>query len=305
MLIYLDQNVVGYVHAGRLRFRDIDNVTWVYSNEHFAEIARGDDRRLLGVLGDLRARQIEVVLDDNFRITNRAHLHEYSCPFERFEQYQETVQSVPFDNAPALDLLARFFGADNFDLVRNVPERMHDQMIGLFEQVGTSSGHLEDRWNEAGSDLQHLIDTELQETRPLTLARRELGTTNASDTEQADNPIVTIWNMIGARFDGVCIDQFFGFDPVDKQGYDEWPTYLGIISCHAALNLIGFRPDKGLSAVSALPRIMSDGTHIAHAAFCGALISGDRRLSAKARAIYRYKSISTQVLRVIVASPQG
>ena len=43
---------------------------------------------------------------------------------------------------------------------------------------------------------------------------------------------------------GVSCDQFFGFDPVDKQGYELWPLYLGIIGCNAVMDILGFQAEK-------------------------------------------------------------
>jgi len=45
-----------------------------------------------------------------------------------------------------------------------------------------------------------------------------------------------------------------------------------------------------------MSRILSDGIHIAHAAFRDVLISGDRHLTDKASAIYKYAGVSTHVL---------
>jgi len=102
MLIYLDQNIVGYLHEGRLRFDPSSNVQWVYSSEHFTEIARGGRTDLLAVFEVLKARQLEVILDDNFRITDSAHLHDYSNPFERYQRHLEAIGEVPVDTSPSL-----------------------------------------------------------------------------------------------------------------------------------------------------------------------------------------------------------
>lgn len=68
-------------------------------------------------------------------------------------------------------------------------------------------------------------------------------------------------------------DQFFGFDPVDKQGYDVWSPYLGIVGCYTALNFVGYGTDKGIADPKSLPNIMSDAAHIAIASFCDAVMS--------------------------------
>jgi len=56
--------------------------------------------------------------------------------------------------------------------------------------------------------------------------------------------ILKIWDIISQKYPDLNCDQFFGFEPVDKQDYDSWPIYLGIIGCCAVMDIIGFQAEK-------------------------------------------------------------
>lgn len=307
MLVYLDQNVVGYIYEDRLSLGQSGDIQWVYSSEHFTEIARGDKKDLLSVFAELKACQLEVVLDQDFRITNQAYLHEYSDPFERYSRHLETIGDVPVDQTPSWDLMARLFGGDNLGAAKSVPDRMDQQLRTILEGLGPLGDPLIEKWNSTKSDFTQMIAKHLSVVRSLEAMRKPLGTAKgrASNLEPQEDPIAALWHTLAPNLPGITIDQFFGFDPVDKQGYDAWPLYLGIVGCHTVLNFLGFRPDKGLSSASTLPNIVSDGSHIAHAAFCSAVVSEDRRFCSKARAIYRHRGISTEVVEIAVGANQA
>jgi len=148
--------------------------------------------------------------------------------------------------------------------------------------------------------LEVFVNGPLQDVGKLEVTRKALGTNKgrAGNLADKENPILELWQLVSKGLPDLTPDQYFGFDPIDKQGYDEWPMFLGIVGCHTVLNFLGFRPDAGLAKSEDLSGIMSDGSHIAYAAYCQGLFSRDRKLLAKAKAIYRYKNIATQVLSV-------
>lgn len=147
--------------------------------------------------------------------------------------------------------------------------------------------------------MDKIIKNDLSETRSLESVRQPLRTDKGKiGNPKTDNPIQEIWEVIKDKIKGVTSDQFFGFDPTNKQGYDQWPVYLGIIGCHTILNFVGYGTDRGMANIENLPNIMSDASHIATAVFCDAVMSEDKRFCKKASAIYRYKNHRTQVWRL-------
>lgn len=112
--IYIDQNIVGYIDEGYLNFDRVKGIDWIYSNEHFNEIARSGNTSYLSVFEKLKAQQIEIVKDYNFRITDKATIQPYSSPQERYERHVEAKNDVVFDERIFTDFLGRLFGADNY-----------------------------------------------------------------------------------------------------------------------------------------------------------------------------------------------
>lgn len=295
--VYLDQNVLGYVRDGLLSLESCADIAWVYSSEHFREISRGSDRSLLGVLKELRARQLEVLLDGSWQITDEVVLQEYACPYEAFESFSESNSEAPFDETILTDVVARLWGADNWANIEALPGRASCQIEELLANEPNAQ-ILASMRESLERSLGELVEG-LKTRRPLDELREPLGLGKGrAGNVKSTNPIPEIWELIKDRCGGLSIDQFFGFDPLYKQGYASWPTYLGIVACHNVLNSIGYNTDGHLSRPRSMARIASDGAHIAHAYFCDALISADDRLCAKASAIYSYLGARTRILEV-------
>ena len=297
MRIYLDQNIIGYLHNGSLNITANGEVEWIYSNEHFSEISRGNNKDLLNALKNLRAKEICLQLNENFQITGEAYIDEYSSPLKKYDNFVKTVGETNFDKSIFTDLINRFAGADNYNSINNLPDRIESQVNDLLKKAGIYPEQIENQLSELKPELQKIIDEDLKEVESLESMRKLMGTRNATQKEKYENPIEEIWSNINDQFEGMSKNQFFGFDPIDKQGYKKWPEYLGIVGCHTVLNFLGFRPDKGINKASKIDNILSDGNHIAFAAYCDGVISADKRFCAKARAIYNFRGIPTQVFR--------
>jgi hypothetical protein len=308
--IYIDQNVIGDASDGNFTLPVSSDFDWVYSIEHFNEIKRGGDKRFLTVLSELKARKLELVLDDNFRITGDAKINQFEDPHHLYEKYIQTVDEVPVDENLFIQPLARMLGADNYDTLTSLPDNLERELTVLLGTAGLLDTESSARIKDTVDASRTLVSEYLKDRVPLELARKGLGTHNgrAGNIAERENPLEDLWGLIRDRVGTLTADQFFGFDPIEKQGYENVPLYLGIVGCYTVLNFVGLRPDEGLSKVKRIPAVMSDGAHVANAAYCHALISGDRRLCSKARAIYKYKSIGTTVLHLApkneLAKPQ-
>jgi hypothetical protein len=284
--IYIDQNVLGYVRDERVRLAPRDDVEWVYSFEHFREISRGNDTSFLSELQRLRARQIDTV-GDQCEITDQAILHEYSCPFERYKTYLKSVEELSFA-AQAEDFLlgtvARLIGAQNWRELQGQAGPILEQL----EQILPQQSETADR---AISELLERLHKESSLESIRTGLEVHDGRAGNFSPKEA---ITQIWALVERNNGGLTIDQFFGVDALDQKR----PTFLGIVGAHMILNIVGFRPDRHLAKPEALRASLSDGIHLAHAAFCDVLMSADRRMCHKASAIYSYLGVNTVVAQV-------
>lgn len=304
--IYIDQNIVGHFRDRSVDFSKLPDVTWIYSNEHYWEINRADELSFLDVFKRLKAQEIEIALDEKFRITDNAYVRPYSCPYERYELHTKAVSEPEINENLFCSPFARLHGADNYPSVLSLPTELKSHIRGILEPIGLWDEGNARSVEQVSADLDIFVRSELSEKRSLESLRKLLGTDKGKiGNPKTGDPIAEIWAEIGAKFNGLTADQFFGFDPLDKQGYEKWPMYLGIIRCYSILNFLGFRTDKKIASEAAAPSIMSDASHVAYGAFCDVLMSEDARLCSKARAIYKFKNIPTHVVEMKAARSQN
>jgi len=298
--IYLDHNILDEISKVRLNLKPSSEVVWVYSNESFSEIKRSGDRRFLDVLDSIQARKLEIALDSEFRITGRAQVLEYRSAHEAYESYLDANEGFETDERSDHEVMARLFGAENKTQIISHPEVFEKNIKALLEPLGLYNETMKEKVKQVRNMLDDFVKGPLQDVGKLEDTRHALGSGRgrAGNLAEKDNPVQELWKLISKGVGDITEDQYFGFDPVDKQGYQEWPMFLGIVGCYTVLNHLGFRPDEGLAKPESIPGILSDASHVAHAAYCHGLLSRDRRLLMKARAIYRYKNIGTQVLTI-------
>jgi hypothetical protein len=296
--VYLDHNIIDDISKGDFSLKPFSDVVWVYSHENLSEIRRSNNKRFLDVLEGINARKLELFLDHKFRITGEATILEYQSPHDIYESYLEAVSENEIDDESNIEFMARLFGAENKGKVLSHPKSFEENIRSLLEPHGLYDEKTRIKVEEVRNELVDFVNGPMQEIGKLEEARESFGTSKgrAGNLAEKENPIEELWNIIKNGMPGITADQYFGFDPIEKQGYDVWPMYLGIVGCHTVLNVLGFRPDDGLTKPENIPGMLSDGSHIGHAAYCQALISRDRKLLAKAKAIYRYKGIATTVL---------
>ncbi|MDH5230926.1 MAG: hypothetical protein OEY38_12740 [Gammaproteobacteria bacterium] len=299
--IYLDHNILDHIKKGDFSLGPSGEIIWIYSDENLGEIRRsGNEFGFLEVLDSIKARKLDLVLDENFRITGSAQILEYKSPHEEYQLYLDAVSECNLDHSSDFEILARLYGANNRDKILSHPDTVEKAIKEMLEPYGLFSEEIKGELKKVTLEIGDFVSGPLQELTDLETSRATIGTHNgrAGNIVSEENPIEHLWEIVKFRLGEMTPDQFFGFDPMEKQGYEEWPMYLGIISCHNVLNVLGFRPDDGLTKPEKLPGVLSDASHIAYAAYCQGLLSKDRKMLAKAKAIYRYKNISTKVLTI-------
>ena len=297
--VYLDHNIVDDISKGELSLKPSDKVIWIYSHENLGEIRRsGKEDRFLDALESIKARKQELTLDGHFRMTGEAQILKYRSPHEEYSSYLEAISDCEIDQSSDIEFIARLFGAENKKDILSHPASFESNIRTLLEPHGLYDEKTKKMVEKVRYELTQFVNGPLQDVGSLETTREALGTHKgrAGNLAGLENPIEAIWHIVKKSANRMSPDQYFGFDPIDKKGYESWPLFLGIVGCHTMLNVLGFRPDDGLTKTTNIPGILSDGSHIGHAAYCQGLLSRDIKLLAKARAIYRYKNIATQVL---------
>lgn len=303
MRIYLDHNILDALSKNRMTLQVPSDTVWVYSNENFNEIKRSKNMRFLDVLANLKARMLELEFDKNFMLTERAFLYEFRDPHELYSQWLDRINEVPIDDAVQLQMqfLARIAGANNQDEMLLHSVRLREFLYSLLSPHDLITNDIESRIEQVVKDIEIVTTGQLLELQHLEHSRTSIGIGRGrvGNLSVDDNPLKLIWEIMRNKYPGMTIEQFYGFDPIDKQGYEKWPRYLGVIGCHTVLNFLGFHPDKGLNSINKIPGILSDANHTAMATYCDAVMSQDQRFCAKARAIFEYLELDIAVIEAI------
>ncbi|EJY6061167.1 hypothetical protein OGP69_003959 [Salmonella enterica] len=300
MKIYLDHNILDEISKNRMELEAPNDTVWVYSDESFNEIKRANDMRFLDVLKNLKARKLELELDNQFRLTGRAFLHDYCEPKDMYQQWLDNISEVNVDELmqSQMQFLARLASADNYSEILHQPRKLKEFLYALLSPDGSATKDIELQIERAVAGIESVVCGQLQEVESLDASRTAIGTGRgrASNISIKENPLVLIWEMLRINHKEMTIEQFYGFEPLDKQGYENWPLYLGVVGCHTVLNFLGFHPDKGLNRIEKIPTILSDANHTAMAIYCDAILSKDQRFCAKARAIFAYLDLDIMVI---------
>jgi len=294
-LVYLDQNIIGLQLSGGLRLEKRDDLVWVYSTEHLSEISRSSNAdQYLAALEHIGAKFLRLVLAVDWKITGTAELVEGS-PEQHYSDYMRTKIEVPVDETLFDPLVAWVNGGGDEDLLKQFPEKLTAQISTLIDTSAYDG--LREQVSSLDPLLGRAVQQMIQNGSSITETRKALGVAKGRiGGIDGEDPIAEIWNIIGPSCGSLTRDQFFGFDPAEKQGYEAWPLYLGIVGCCGVLDILGFQSEKKCRRIEKIPNVRSDSSHIAMGAFCSMLLTEDKRLAKRAYAIYRHKNISTRVL---------
>lgn len=300
--IYLDQNALIPVFKFALAKGSESAIQWVYSKEHFAEIGRSSSPdAYLSALDKLGAKLID--LDFNRDEGPEAvRLVDGPTAFEHYSSYCEAMGDADISDHFIDQFQVWINGGGCCHQIRSIPDRLSEQILALTES------HPEDKQGllleeVSRLDLAQQFDKLISQGNDIQKTRAALGDGKGRIGQiSGDNQLLQIWALVGPACVGFTADQFFGFEPAVKHREDAWPTYSGIISCCAVLDILGFQAEKKCRKLEALPNVRSDAVHIAMGAFCSGILSADNRHVNRAKAIYEYKGIGTACLQL--HSPQ-
>jgi hypothetical protein len=301
--IYIDQNILVYLSEGKISLPTSDEYTWVYSDEHFAEIERSGRLNLLDSLEKIGARRIKIILDDKFKITNEVRLEDFKSASESYNEYISNKKGFSNVNLDFIPLLSFFSGSKDAIQIDKVSENfvsgIKDLMSDIFEDLNCEEQKniLMNSVSLIGENLQSTLSEASKNLKPIQELRQSLAGSDLSNLNNTKGLIIDqIWEIIFNKYPEISKDQFFGKKPFNQPGFDEeFPLLLSIAQCYSALNFVGYWPDRKMSQISKINGINSDASHVGHAAFCHVLLSEDIRLCKKASAIYQFFNINTAV----------
>ena len=302
-LVYIDQNIIGLQLDGSLNLRKRDDLVWVYSKEHFSEIRRSNDTcQYLGVLNDIGAKMLDLELNKQWQITGTAKFVEYGTPEQHYEEYLEATSDVELDDSLFDPFQVWVNGGGEEGPLRDLSENLAEQIVAITSGLPLDTSEIEEKMTSIRPQFDEMVEEMIKNGNDIKKTREAFGDgKGAIGSIAGEKQIEKIWKIISPSMGehNVTCEQFFGFDPVDKQGYESWPPYLGIVGCCAVMDILGFQAEKKCRKMSKIQNVRSDSGHIAMGAFCSAIMSEDKRLVNRAKAIYEYKGIGTTPLLVV------
>lgn len=302
-LVYLDHNIISLQSSGRIDLSKLALAHWVYSTEHFAEIRRSQNSApFLQALDQLEAMQLELVILEG-KLTGECLLLDPGSSAARYQRYLDVNDAVGFDVDLFSPFLSWMCGGGSADRLRELPDQLAAAMSNLLVDVPVELRPPEAA--DLGMATSEFVETLVDMGNDIVIMREHMGFgKGAAGNIESDNPLQAIWETIknGAPSD-LAAHQFFGFEPF-LANQERPVTWLGIIGCCSVLDIVGYKSEKKVRRTECVPNVLSDSVHIANGAYCQTIVSSDKLLVARAKAIYEFLGIGTQVLYLDISTDE-
>ncbi|WP_049722431.1 hypothetical protein [Gilvimarinus polysaccharolyticus] len=293
---YLDQSVLSAISEGSVKLGSIGDSYFVYSNEHYKEIHRGNASYILDALSYIKARKMIILSDENGNLNDDWKLFGYIDPQENYQYFINHWES----NILADRLLKEMFcAAVGRDSLRDQFEDTTEKIV--FSELGNNFDNvIKPEIKKLASEFSKTLPNEYK----IESNRERLGVSKGGlkKFKKYKNPIPFIWRKLNSHYPSknYSMDELFGFKASDfSEAFNpNLSTYLSILHCYGALNYIGFEPDDGVANPRRVSNNFSDASHVGLAAYCHRLYTCDERMATKAKAIYSYRNLACKVILV-------
>lgn len=298
--IYADMNIFRYISYGELEITNHSDFQWVFSHVHLDEITRNGNKDALDGMKTLKAIEVYEQFDERCVSLGTVAFRPYIDPYERYESHLDAISGVEFNDDLLLEPLLRMYGAENLDPLRETPKLLEQEIDRLTKDSDPDQREeLLKNVSKTGREFLELVDSNLSETKSIDETRKMAGITSSvrEKAKRSDSPLEDIWKVVQEKAGKMTMNQFFGFEKNPHVPPETPHTQDGMLcGAYTVLNLIGLEADKGLSKKEKLKNTMSDGQHLGKSSYCNALMSTDRRFSAKSQIIFSHLKFSTNVL---------
>lgn len=301
-LIYLDQNILGLCAEGTISIRAEEDQLFIYSDEHYREISRSATPELfLEVLQQLKARRLRIQIDESWKMTGNAIIGGEVDVAADYRSFLEAIAEHPPLEDSFDPLLSWINGGENEEVHEEMVEEQRRQLHQLIQPLNSPEAHR--RIEESADAFQETVTAMTAQDNDIQKNRNRLGVGKGKiGNLDAGTALEEIWAILEPMCGEMTARQFFGFDPQEWNPELEIPLSVGICSCCAVLDVLGYQAERKTRRLDKMPNIRSDASHLGAASFCHSLVSADRRLIARAEAIFSFVGIKIHTTLVSVSN---
>ena len=293
--IYFDQNILSLDDKTLQDLSKLSEIQWVYSSEHYNEIARSEKSDVyINKLSILKPIKCKVNLQNN-KLIDQASLIEVSDFKADYESFICGSYEVP--TLTSFKIFRAWVNGGNYDeLFAKVPSILNDEINNALTKCGLQHSIK----SSSDIDFKLVINAMLQQGNNIEALRGFYGISKGNignlNSESALKQIYDLDIKSIPSLSLITSDQFFWFEQYDNGKFIKVPLQQGIIACCVMLDLLGYQAEKKCRKLEKIDNTHSDAVHIATAAFFNGLLSRDQRLINRAKAIYKYKKITTETI---------
>ena len=333
--LYLDQNILDKIVDYPILIEDDRfagyNCQVIYSNETLNEIERsGKPDKFLKVLESIKARRMVFEVDKNFQITGAVIINPYINPFIVYKEYlsrdfvDEIASKIITNN---MQFIFSLFSNETSNSISNYTNEsrksfdiLHEKTLEVLEsikgdtlevyyqileesirknfeeqsiQFDVAQNSILDSMSNTGMDL---------ETNSGHDGIRELEAVTGIDGKYLNNikppkVLEKIYQKYTNSSDTKHITDFYLLS--DKIYGRNLYKFEKVMNVYMILNILGYKRDKGFhKKYRRLISSNSDGQHLSYACYCDFIFSEDKSFIDKARAIFDFLNIGTEVVKV-------
>ncbi|OGJ90702.1 MAG: hypothetical protein A2487_15295 [Candidatus Raymondbacteria bacterium RifOxyC12_full_50_8] len=312
-IIYLDHNIYSWFEKDNNFLKTSlpifrDELQVVYSSENLKEMAQSPVRAqsYLDILSAMNAWYMEIVLDDNWRITDKARWYAGSPQNVYQEQLRNNECFNQFEQNP---FLHKLLGGQEDLSFGDIFDTDKGKLLSHLENIKTDSVILNSLINDMRSCVDPLfarlkeqfkgLHSEFQPNFTATM-RKQVGVSPnilnniqgkgvINRIQEAIRPIKGMTELFDSITGGAKTDAMALVNPNNT-------VYQTVAALYGLLEMLGYWSDNKIKEERRFSSLRNDMLHAANAIFTKSLITKDTGLGMKAGAIYEYLGITTKVV---------
>lgn len=327
--VHIDHNIIDFIHKNpesRLDKTLKEKYQVIFTDENLSEIERcgnqSDD--YAEILSRLCPLYLEICFNDDNIPNDEAMLREYPVAGS-LKIRRERVPSIDEIKTKIMQPLLKILGGRPGEGAEKIFEEQRVAMHQIAHYVGNDISEKEIKSSDVAElarlEVEKLkekydedINTRMDEAKKLIGADHTYDGLKSLRAEIKVEPkilnnikggkvIQKIWEKAKdsdyVTKNGMTLERLFGIEKGFHNFDQELPIYYKAYVMYLMLNVIGFHQDEGILKTNRFISASSDSYHVANAIFADQLLSMDKKLCAKARAVYEYLGIGTQVIHLI------